>query len=279
MAVVASAVIASALPIIIAAIGESILERTGRVNLGLEGIMAFGAAAGALAGGLSGSLAVGLASAALAGMLLALVYIVLVDVLGADMIVSGLLVFFAGIGLGDLIGNHIAGRPGPVIQDLWAPFVFFLALGVILHFILYKTPYGVIIRAVGESEAIARDRGLNVLRVRIAAAIAAGILGGIAGYIMVAGLSYGKWYSGVTAGMGWVALGVVILGYWTPLGAAFAGLLVGLLFSLRTAIAATTGYPELVDTIPYAAVLAMLAAGGVVYRRLGIKPPASIWRD
>ena len=279
MAVVVSAVIASALPIIIAAIGESILERSGRVNLGLEGIMAFGAAAGALAGGLSGNLVIGLASAALAGAILALVYTTLVDVMSADMIVSGLLVFFAGIGLGDLLGNYIAGRPGPVIRDLRVPFVLSLVLSVILHAILYRTPYGVILRAVGESETVARDRGLSVLRVRIIAAIISGVLGGIAGYLMVAGLSYGKWYSGVTAGMGWVALGVVILGYWTPIGAALAGLLIGMLFSLRTVIAAATGYPELVDTIPYISVLAMLAVGGIVYRRLGIKPPASIWRD
>ncbi len=278
MAIVISAVIASALPLILAAIGESLLERTGRVNLGLEGIMAFGAAAGALAGGLTGSLIAGFAAAAAAGIILTLIYLAMVDIMKADMIVSGLLIFFAGIGLGDLLGNYIAGRPGPALPNLTWFFIGSLLLGAILHVTLYKTPYGVMLRAVGESESIARDRGLNTIRFRVAAAIATGVLAGIAGYLMVAGLSYGKWYSGVTAGMGWVALGVVILGYWTPLGSALAGVVVGVLFSLRASIAAATGFPELVDTIPYISVLVMLAVGGVVYRRLGVRPPASIWR-
>ncbi|GBF09891.1 ABC transporter, permease protein [Aeropyrum pernix] len=276
--IVISAVLTTLIPLSLAALGEAVLERTGRVNLGVDGLMAVGAAVGALAGVETGSLLAGLAAGALAGGVGSLSYIILTDRLGVNMIVAGLLVFFAGIGLGDLVGSKIAGRPGPVLTSLYTTAATIGIAAAALHLILYNTVTGTALRVVGENPAAAEERGVPVWRLRLSAALVQGVSAGLAGYIMVAGLSYGKWYSGVTAGLGWVALGIVILGYWTPIGVLIASTAVSTVFSMRTQIAAATGIPPLADAIPYILVLILLAAGTHLYERIGLRPPASIWR-
>ncbi|WP_232502353.1 ABC transporter permease [Aeropyrum camini] len=278
MEIVFSAVLTTLIPLSLAAMGEAILERTGRVNLGVDGLMALGAAAGALAGVETGSLAAGLAAGAIIGAVGGLAYILLTDRLGVNMIVAGLLVFFAGVGLGDLIGSNIAGRPGPVLRSLESVAAIIGIAALTTHVILYNTVIGASLRIVGENPAAAAERGVPVERLRVSAAILQGAAAGLAGYIMVSGLSYGKWYSGVTAGLGWVALGIVILGYWTPLGVLVASTAVSVVFSMRTQMAAATGIPPLADAIPYILVLILLAVGTPLYERLGLRPPASIWR-
>lgn len=279
----AVAALANATPLILAALGEALVERTGRVNLGVEGMMAVGAAAGVLAGVHTGSPAVSLLAGSLAGAALSMLYAITVVLLGTDQIVVGLITVFAGLGLSELLGLATHGAPAPPLPRI-AGFldpveaVALLAVAA-TYYLLYRTWLGVELRAIGESEEAARERGLRVVRLRVAAVVAGGLLAGLAGTYMATALHYGRWYSGITAGWGWIAIGLVILGYWHPIGVAIAGLLTGALFALRPLLPGMGIPAEIADAVPYLAVLAALATAARLAPRLGITPPASLWRE
>ena len=281
-AALALAALENAAPIMLAALGEMAVERSGRVNLGVEGMMALGAAAAAAAGVAAGSAAAGLAAGAAAGAALAAAYVVLVLAIRADQIVVGLSLVFLGLGLGDVVGSLAGGVPAPPLRpallgldpvEAAAP-----ALAAAVWLALYRTYPGVVLRAVGDSPGAAAERGLPVRLVQAVAVVAAGAAAGAAGAYMTLSLSYGKWYSGVTAGWGWVALGVVVLGYWHPLGVAAASYLIGLLFASRSLLPSLGVPPEAADAAPYLAVLAALALAARLAAKAGVRPPASVWR-
>ncbi|GAB6148062.1 ABC transporter permease subunit [Stetteria hydrogenophila] len=283
LAAVLAASLANATPLMLAALGETLVERTGRVNLGVEGMMAVGAAMGVLAGVETGSPAAALLAGSLAGAVLSLIYAVAVVILGADQIVTGLVTVFAGLGLADLIGLATHGAPAPPLPrvkgSVDAVMALAVALAVVEYYLLYRTWLGVELRALGESEEAAESRGLRVVRLRVAAVVAGGLLAGLAGAYMSEALSYGRWYSGMTAGWGWIAVGLVILGYWHPLGVAAASLFTGALFAARPLLPSLGIPAEIADATPYLAVLAALATAATLAPRLGVTPPASVWRE
>lgn len=271
--------LASATPLILAGVGEALLERGGRVNLGVEGLMALGAAAGVWAGAVMGSPYLGLLAGGLAAALLGLLYVATAVVAGADQIVVGLTIFFAGTALSDIVGSMTGGTPSPPIQGAPGDPVTLaaLALAGASWLLLSRTWIGVEIRALGESEEYARARGLRVKRLRISLALAAAFLAGVAGAYMALALHNGRWYSGITAGWGWIALGLVILGFWSPLGVALASILTGVLLASRTLLAAWGLNEALADMAPYLAVLASLLAASLLLRGRA-KPPSMVWR-
>ncbi len=274
--------LANATPLALAALGETVVERAGRVNLGVEGMMALGAAVSVLAGIASGDPIVALLAGALSGMLLSLVFAFSVIVLGGDQIVTGLLLVFMGIGLSELVGARTGGAPGEPIPKLGlgvdAIELLAIILSLALWLVLYRTWFGVELRALGEAEEAARDRGLRVRSIRAAAIALGGLLAGLAGAYMAMGLHYARWYSGITAGWGWIAIGIVILGYWHPIGVIAASYLVGLLFASRP-LMPVWGVPEqIADAMPYLAVLAALAVVTLLSERLGLTPPSIVWR-
>lgn len=282
LAALAFAALSNATPLMLAALGEALVERTGRVNLGVEGMMAIGAAAGALAGVEAGSPALALLAGALAGAALSLIYSVAVVLLGADQIVVGLVTVFAGLGLAEVLGLATHGAPVPRLPSLAGRLdpveAVALAVAAAAYYVLYHTWVGVELRAVGESEEAARERGLRVTRLRLAAVTIGGLLAGLAGAYMVTELHY-RWYSGITAGWGWIAVGLVILGYWHPVGVAVASLLTGALFAVRPLLPSAGIPASIADAIPYLAVLAALATAAKLAPRLGVTPPASVWRQ
>ena len=277
------AALANATPLLLAALGETLVERTGRVNLGVEGMMAVGAAAAVLAGVYTGSPWAALLVGALAGAALSLVYVASVVLLGADQIVVGLILVFAGLGLADLLGLATHGAPSPPLPRLLGPVdavqILALALALAAYYLLYRTWLGVELRAIGESEKAAAERGLRVARLRASAVLAGGLLAGLAGAYMALALHYGRWYTGLTAGWGWIAVGLVILGYWHPLGVALASILTGALFAARPLLPGLGVPAEISDAVPYLAVLAALATAAKLAPRLGVTPPASLWRS
>ncbi len=274
--------LSEATPLALAALGEMLVERTGKINLGVEGMMAVGAAAGALAGVKWNSLFLSFLIGGVAGALLSLVYVALVIRLNADQIVTGLILVFMGIGLSELIGIKTGGAPGTPLLSSIGPLdpleVFMILLTVILWIFLYRTWLGVETRAIGEDEASAMERGLRVTLIRSVMIIVGGFLAGLAGAYLSDAFNYGRWFSGITEGMGWIAIGDVILGYWHPLGVLLSSYFTGLLFALKPALP-TIGIPaEMADATPYLAVLIALIAVTFIYKKLGITPPAGVWK-
>lgn len=274
--------LSNATPLILAALGEMLVERSGKINLGVEGMMAVGAAAGSLAGVKWGSLLGSFLIGGISGALLSLVYVATVIGLNADQIVTGLILVFMGIGLSELIGIRTGGAPGTPLFSFLGPLdyleTFSIVLAILLWFLLYKTWTGVELRAIGEDETSAIERGLRVKTIRIMSIIVGGFLAGLAGTYLSNSFHYGRWYSGITGGLGWIAIGDVILGYWHPIGILISGYFTGLLFAIKPLLP-TIGIPaELADALPYLSVLIALIVVTFIYKKLGITPPASVWK-
>lgn len=257
---VAGAIVA-ATPIVFAALGEIIANRSGVMNLGVEGMMLVGGVIGFWAGNETGSLAVAMIVGGLAGVALALIHAVLAVTLRVDQTVSGLSLVILGGGLSSFIGT--SGEPGllsapnavdvaPLLPDVLrdlpgvGPILFghdvmvYLALIAVGlgTFILNRTPTGLSLRAVGEDPAAADSAGISVVGMRYAATAIGGFGSGVGGaYFTIA--TVGTWQNGVTAGIGWIAVALVILAGWRPwlafIGAFAFGLLNGLGFTLQLA--------------------------------------------
>ncbi len=288
-------------PLLYAALGELLTERSGVLNLGVEGMMLVGAVMGfwtvqRLHTG-AASLAVAIGVAALAGAAMALIHAFLVITLRASQIVSGLaLTIFAGAaGLSSYLGNdlNLADAPanhtfqavfpgfmqrwpvvGPIIfgQNVLVYASWACVVGVWLY--LSKTRLGLNVRAVGESPAAADAMGINVAVYRYAHTLAGGAFAGIGGATFTLAITP-QWVSGITGGAGWIAIALVIFAFWRPelclVGAYFFGALQALAPELQ-ARGITIGPTELwTNTLPYlmTIVVLVLASASGARRRLG----------
>lgn len=241
--------IRTATPIALAGIGEVYLERSGIINLGMEGMMLIGAFFAVVGASLSESAAVGLLTAMLAGVITALLFAVAVITLRANQIVAGAAINIGALGLTSFLSRVVFGiRLLPVqvegIQPWFVPFlsqipvigrVFFqqtplvyftyLLVGVATY-VLFRTTWGLKIRAVGEHPRAADTVGINVYAWRYLTTLINGGLCGIAGATLsLAHLN--TFVDNMTAGRGFIALAAVIFGRWNPAGAAVAALLFG----------------------------------------------------
>ncbi len=243
------ATVRMASPITLAALGEVYLEKAGILNLGLEATMLMGAFFGVLGSALSGSALVGLLTALLAGALTGLLFGFLVITMRANQIVTGAALNIAALGLTSFLSRIIFGIralpvqvagidpwPVPVLSQIpfigrvlfeQTPLVYFTYFMVIvMTFVLYRTTWGLKIRAVGEHPRAADTVGINVFRWRYGCVLLNGALGGLAGSILsLAQLT--TFVDNMTAGRGFIALAAVIFGRWNPLGAAGAALIFG----------------------------------------------------
>jgi ABC-type uncharacterized transport system permease subunit len=281
--------VAAGTTLVFAAIGELVAERSGVLNLGLEGIMLVGAVSGFLAVQSSGSLAVGVAAALVAGGALGLLHAVLTVSLRADQIVSGLALTIFGTGLSAFLGRDVVGDPpkaefGPVSiplladipgvgrvlfqQNLLVYAAYLLVPAVWI--LLFRTRLGLHLRSVGESAATADAMGVGVFRLRYAAVVGGAALAGLAGAYLSLARTPG-WNEGMTAGRGWIAIGLVIFARWNPIGAIIGGFLFGLMESLNFQ-AQAVGIelsPFLLGMLPYLfTIVAVVAAAAVAGRRL-----------
>ncbi|MEX2541869.1 MAG: ABC transporter permease [Trueperaceae bacterium] len=256
-------------PLIWAAMGEIFAERSGVVNLGVEGMMILGAVAGFIVAQSSGSPWLGLLAAAGTGGLVGLFHAFAAVTLRANQYVSGLAITIFGLGLSGLVGRSWVGRPLvkpmktldlPLLADVpvLGPALFsgqyllaYLALvtALVLWFVLHHTRPGLSLRTVGESPAAADTAGVSVALVRYIAVSFGGLMAGIGGAYL--SLAYRpSWGEGMTNGMGWIALALAIFALWDPLRAVGAGLLFGALFTLSFRLQDRFP-PELLTLLPY----------------------------
>ena len=263
-------VVTAATPLLIAAIGELVVERAGILNLGVEGMMAVGAACGFAAAIVTGSTFLGFAGGVMAGMVLSLLFALAVLGFAANQVASGLALTIFGLGLSGLIGAPFVGsRRDPVgelhipgLTDL--PFIgqlFFgqdaivylsIALTVAVAWYLTRTRAGLTLRAIGEDHGSAHGLGLPVMRTRLLAIMFGGACAGLAGAYL--SLVYTRfWSPGMTSGRGWIALALVVFASWRPGRAFFGAYLFGLATVLQLhAQAGAIGLPsQLLSALPY----------------------------
>jgi len=240
---VASA-IAAAVPLVFAALGELVVERSGVLNLGLEGMMLLGALAAFAAVAHGGGLGLAVAAGMAAGALAALVFGVLTVTLQASQVATGLALTILGSGISAFLGRQYVGFPAaasfkelpvpglsaiPLVGPLFSLNLLGYVAAVLLvgvTWLLFHTRAGLIVRTVGESPAVARSLGLRVSRVRYLAVLFGGAMAGLAGcYYAVA--QFKMWQEGLTSGNGWIALALVVFATWRPLRVAVGALLFG----------------------------------------------------
>lgn len=237
-------VITASTPLLIAAIGELVVEKSGVLNLGVEGMMIIGAAAGIAVAIGTGSSVLGVAAAILAGMALSALFAALVLGLAANQVAAGLALAIFGLGLSGVVGASFVGQPragigkieipllsdipflGPVLfaQDPFVTASFALVAGV--AWFLTRTRAGLVLRACGENAAAAHALGYPVLRIRFLAILFGGACAGLAGaYLSLVLTPF--WTSGMTGGRGWIALAIVVFASWLPWRAALGAYLFG----------------------------------------------------
>ena len=226
-------IIAAATPLLFAALGELVTEKSGVLNLGVEGMMLLGAVASFVTAIATGSFAFAIVVGALAGILMSLVFAVLTLSLLANQVATGLALTIFGVGLSALLGQSYVGVPlealpklsvsgisdiplvGPIVfgQD----FLVYLSIAMVfsVSWFLYRTRWGLVVRAVGESHNAAHAIGYQVIVIRYAAVMFGGAMAGRGGAYL--SLSYTPmWIENMTAGRGWIALALVVFATWRP---------------------------------------------------------------
>lgn len=268
-----------AIPYVLAAMAGVLSERSGVVNIALEGLLlggAFGATVGALA---LGPIA-GAPCGALAGVILALLHATVSVHLRADHVVVGLGINLLASGLTrfGLVALHGSSSNSPPIPgDGAGPLadpMLLVALGaiVVTHGVLGRTRFGLRVRAVGESPEAARSVGVDVVRVRTLALAAAGALGGLGGAALA--LEERRFSAEMSAGRGYIALAAVIVGRWRPWPAAGACLAFALADAVQIELQLSiVAYKQFVQMLPYLLTLALVC--GLVGRN---RPPAALGR-
>ena len=287
-----------ATPLTFAAIGGMLSERSGVVNIALEGMMLTGAFFGILGADKTGSWVLGVLIAMAAGGVLALIHAFFAIHLRADQIVSGTALNFLALGITgyfyiDIYGTN--GTPGnvPAIPDVtipWLKDVSFIgpAIGslnlmiwisflviILSYIVMFKTPIGLRIRSVGEHPRAADTVGISVYATRYGAVVLSGMLAAMGGAYLSVGFtnSFGE---NMTAGRGFIGLAALIFGNWRPFGAFGAALLFGFSSALAQRLGSVSSwgsYAVLFQSLPY--VLTLIAVAGVIGRSI---PPAAVGR-
>ncbi|WP_157014710.1 ABC transporter permease [Mesorhizobium xinjiangense] len=287
----------AATPLLIAALGELIAEKSGILNLSVEGMMALGAAIGFIVVMETGSywlafLAGGLVSTLLAALFGAVVLLAL-----GNQVATGLAVGILGVGLAALIGKPYESKTVPPMPRMPIPFLSDIPVigpGLFNHVVLvYLAPLaalglwwlfrysklGLIIRAVGESPEASHAIGHNVMLVRLLAVLAGGFLAGVAGaFISVASTTL--WSDGMIAGRGWIVVALVVFGTWR-VGRVMIGAYLFGIASIAELLVQSTGIgvpSQLLTSIPYVATIVAIALLSMDGRRIRLNAPVSLGR-
>lgn len=249
VAVVASA-IRLAVPLLLASLGETFGQRSGVLNLGVDGMMLLGAFAGYYAVLKTGNVWVGLVTGAVVGLVLGLASAVIAVTLQAEQGISGIGIYLFGLGMSDLLFQKLVGTPIPIdtFPEVHIPIlsdipyigemffqnslVIYLAFAAIplATFVINRTTFGMKIRAVGEYPDAADTLGVSVAGVRYATQIIGGTLAGVAGAVLA--ISLGIFQQNLTNGAGFIAIALVYFGAWRPIGVMLGSLLFGFVNAL-----------------------------------------------
>src|SRR5690606_21456035 len=287
----------AATPLLIAAIGELVVERSGVLNLGVEGMMVMGAVTGFAVALTTGSPWLGVFAAVIVGALFSLLFGFLTLTLVTNQVATGLALTLLGLGLSGMIGEAFVGQPGvklaaihiPGLTDL--PFVgrlFFgqdpvfyisILLTVGVAWFLFRTRAGLTLRSVGDNHASAHALGINVIGIRYLAVMFGGACAGLAGAFL--SLVYTtQWIENMTAGRGWIALALVVFASWRPLRVLAGAYLFGAVsIGQLQAQALGIGVPsQLLSALPYLATVSVLVLIPRNRRLTLVNTPASLGR-
>ncbi len=287
--------LAAATPLLFAAMGEAVVEKSGVLNLSIEGMMAVGAATGFAVATLTGSYITGFAIAALASAILSMVFAVLVLVFLANQVAAGLAVGILGLGASVLIGKNYESRTInplddldmgwlselPILGDVLFSHDLMLYSGILMTLLIWwvlnHSRLGLIIRAVGESPQAASDIGYPVILIRFLAIIFGGVMAGLGGAYLT--LAYTPlWADGLVAGRGWIVIALVVFGMWQPLRIAVGAYLFGAVSLLELFIQGQ-GFAipsQLMSAMPYIITIIILAIMSRNPRLIRLNHPASL---
>ncbi|HEV7437884.1 MAG TPA: ABC transporter permease [Pseudorhizobium sp.] len=288
-------VITAATPLVIAALGELVTERSGVLNLGVEGMMIMGAVVAFAATQITGTPYIGVMAGIAAGAVFSLLFGFLTLTLVANQVATGLALTILGLGLSGQIGESYVGQPGIKLQPIEIPLladipflgsllfrqdlIFYLSIALVIgiHWFLFRSRTGLKMRAIGDNHASAHALGINVIRTRYLAVMFGGACAGLAGAQL--SLVYTpQWVENMAAGRGWIALALVVFASWRPLRVLAGGYLFGAVsIGQLHAQAFGIGIPsQFLSALPYAATIVVLIIISHNRRTTMINTPASL---
>ncbi len=288
-------VITAATPLVLAAAGELVTERSGVLNLGVEGMMIMGAVCAFAATQLTGSPYVGALAGVAAGASFSLLFAFLTLTLVANQVATGLALTLLGIGASGMIGEGFLGMQGIKLQPIAIPLlselpvvgpllfrqdaIFYLSIAIIagIHWFLFRSRAGLKLRAVGDSHGSAHALGVHVIGIRYLAVLFGGACAGLAGAQL--SLVYTpQWVENMSAGRGWIALALVVFSSWRPWRIVVGGYLFGAVsISQLHAQAFGIGIPsQFLSSLPYVATIVVLILISHNRRMTLINTPASL---
>jgi simple sugar transport system permease protein len=268
-------------PLLLGTVGEILSERSGILNLGVEGVMAVGAVTAFIVTHHTGNPWLGLGAAILAGMVISIVHAFASVSLQSNQVVSGLALTMLGLGMAGLLGKPYVGKPlivkinampipflsdipivGPVLFNQSPFFYMAVLLAIGVWFMLEHTLLGIRIRSTGENPKATETQGVNVSLVRYLSVITAGGFSAMAGAHL--SISYSKsWIEGMTAGRGWIVIALTIFALWNPIRAVVGAFLFGGIFVLQYMLQPLGISPNFLSMLPYLATLLVLLVGGL----------------
>jgi general nucleoside transport system permease protein len=297
-AVLIASLMVASVPIMLAALGELVVEKAGVLNLGVEGMMIMGAICGFVTAVETGSPFLGFIGGALGAMALSLIFAFLTQVLQANQVATGLALTLFGLGLSSLIGQGYVGIKPPATAIVpFGPLADIPVLGRILFnhdpvvylsialvagvwTVLKFSRTGLVIRAVGESHDAAHALGYKVTRIRILAILFGGAMAGLGGaYVSLVRVP--QWTDGITAGAGWIALAIVVFASWKPwrilIGAYLFGGITVLQLNLQAAGARIP--VEYLSMSPYLITILVLVIMSSGKGRASLNAPAALGQN
>jgi general nucleoside transport system permease protein len=291
-----AAAVQSGTPILYATLGEIFTERTGILNLGVEGIMIVGALSGFLVAKTTGNPAVAFVAAGLAGAAVASLHGTVCIIFQGNQVVSGLALTILGVGFANYLGAAYVGQAAPGFDPLSIPLlsqipvlgpIFFqqdllvyvtYLVPPLMWLFLYQTRYGLSLRAAGENPAAAVAAGVNVVACRFVGVLVGGFFIGLGGAYLSLAYTH-LWTNNLTGGRGWIAVALVIFAFWRPGRAIFGAYLFGGVMALQLRLQASgTQIPSsLLLMLPYALTIGVLVLAS--WRRAGTDEPAALGRN
>ena len=289
------ALITVSTPVLLAAIGELVVEKTGVLNLGVEGMMITGAVMGFVVAVDTGSPTLGFLAGMASGAALALIFGVLTQLLLSNHVATGLALTLFGLGLSALLGVGYPGLNPPAVADpfpdaladlpVLGPILFGHSLVIYLSvllvaavwYVLGHTRTGLIIRAVGENHDAAHALGYKVIRIRLMAILFGGACAGLGGAFLSV-VRVQNWVEGMTAGAGWIALALVVFASWKPWRALLGAYLFGGVTALQLRLqAAGVDVPvEILSMSPYVVTIIVLVIMSSDRSRAALNAPAAL---
>ena len=289
------AIMASSVPLILAASGELITERSGVLNLGVEGMMIVGAISGFALMVLTDNLFLAVIGSMLSGLIISSIFGFLTQTLFTNHVASGLALTIFGIGISAMIGKNFVGIPGKDFPLLLVnlresiPFIGPILFGhsIILYvafalpfatnYFLKKTKLGLIVRAVGDSPVSASNQGINVTLVRYSCILYGGAMCGLAGAYL--SLIYTpQWIENMTAGRGWIALALVVFATWSPLKVLAGAIIFGgvTIMQLHLQAIGLRIPVQLLSALPYIMTIIVLVVISRDSRKIKLNTPTSL---